>query len=223
MNPKNLKISLLAGFILVLIIVLLSKCHHGKQQHSDDNPVLYQDTVFLSQWRKERKEKEILVKAFEHKIASLKAQNKILRQAVNQSKQKLGNYRTQADSLDSQVQRTVYRFAQKDSSIADTLVPLIQNLSAIRDSSDSQCDTTISLLEKTILNRDSTVLFQKQIENQLRDFNKEQALQNAYLTSQLNNAYKQQKKKSRQNKLLSGGILLLSGITAGVLIINSKR
>jgi hypothetical protein len=222
MKILNFKNSLIAGLALALIALLVfNKC--SDRPKADNNPLLFQDTVFLSQWRKERKEKQALVQVYEIKITQLQRLNKTLWQSSLQSKQHLYSYRKKEDMLQSHLQNAIEHFSQKDSSINDTITPLIHELDSVRDRSDQQCDTTITLLEKSVLNRDSIIQFQKQIEIQLQDFNKQQALQNEYLTNQLNDAYKQQKKKSRQNKLLSAGLLILSGITATVLVIHSQR
>lgn len=222
MKIVTLKNSLLAGLVLIIMILLLFQtCERSPK--TDANPAVFQDTVFLSQWRKERKEKQALVVSYEKKIAALQQENKTLRQATQQSKQHLYSYRSKSDSLKTQLNKAIHHFTQKDSSIHDTIVPLINELSSMRDSSDLQCDTTITLLEKEVLNRDSMILFQQQIERQLRSFNQEQTLQNDYLTGQLNAAYKQQKKKIRQNKLLTGGLLILSGIATSLLLIQANK
>ncbi len=222
MKTLNIKNGIIAGLVLIIITLFVFNCN-GKSSKTDDNPALTQDTIFLSQWRKERKEKQALVQTYEKKITELQQKNKTLQQSAQQSKQQLYSYRKKADSVQVLLQNAIHYFAKKDSSINDTITPLIHELSSIRDSSDTQCDTTIARLEKGILNRDSILVLQKQIETQLRDFNEEQTLQNSYLTNQINIAYKQQKKKSRQVKLLSGGILILSGITTSILLIHSQR
>ena len=222
MKTEKIKNGIIAGLVLIIITLFVFNCS-GKSSKTDDNPALTQDTIFLSQWRKERKEKQALVQTYEKKVTELQQKNKTLQQSAQQSKQQLYSYRKKADSVQVQLQTAIHYFAKKDSSINDTITPLIHELSSIRDSSDRQCDTTIALLEKGILNRDSILVLQKQIETQLRDFNEEQTLQNSYLTNQINIAYKQQKKKSRQVKLLSGGILILSGITTSILLIHSQR
>ncbi len=224
MKTVNLKNGIIAALLLIVISLLLFKCNgKNKSLEPETNPVLFQDTVFLRQWRKERVQKQALVKTYETKIEGLQNENKILRQSTKQSKQQLSVYRTKADSVDALLQISLKRFMLKDSSINDTIIPLINVLSGFENKNNLQCDTTIALLEKEICNKDSAMYLQKQIEIQLKDFNQEQTLQTDYLTNQLNLAYKTQKKKDRQAKLLKGGLLILSGITTSLLFIQLKK
>ncbi len=222
MKIITFKNSLVAALILIIVCLLLFRtCKSSAEALT--NPVLDKDTVFLSQWRKERKEKQALVVSSEKRIAIIQQENKLLRQSAQLSKQQLYSYRQKSDSLKDRLQIVLHHATQKDSSLNDTLVPLINYLSNMRDSTDIQCDTTIAFLEKGISKRDTIILLQERILNQLKEFNEDEILQNNYLTTQLQVAYKQQKKKIRQNKILTGGLLILSGIATSLLIIQTKK
>ena len=139
MKTLNLKNSLIGGLVLALIALLLfNKCNNAPK--ADSNPLLFQDTVFLSQWRKEQKEKQALVQVYETKIAQLQRLNKTLWKSSLQSKQHLYSYRKKEDTLQSHLQNAIEHFSQKDSSINDTITPLLHELNNVRDSSDRQCD-----------------------------------------------------------------------------------
>jgi hypothetical protein len=100
---------------------------------------------------------------------------------------------------------------------------LLDSLINSQTRSDTACDQTIAALENSLANSDSSLLFQKQIEYNLRDLGKEQELRNEYLNEQLKIAFKAQKKKTRQNKLLKAGILILTGITTSLFITQSLK
>lgn len=222
MKTVQLKNGIIAGLVILIFSICLFTCHQQSPQTAD-NPNISTDTLFLYQWRAERNAKEQLVKEYEKTINVLEDKNFTLSKLNSSNKLQLRYYRTKEILLTKNLQSYINDLANKDSCVNDSIIPLINELTEFRDSANNQCDTTITLLEQQLINRDSLLLLRKQIEIQLRDFNKEQALQNNYLTNQLNTAYKQQKKKSRQNKLLAGGLLILSGITTSILLIHSQR
>ena len=224
MKLLNLKNGMIAGFLILVISVLLFKCNTGnKTLEPEINPVLFKDTVFLNQWRKEKKEKQALLKNYETKISELQNENKKLNQSFQKSKQQLFAYRNKADSLQKYLQSSLLRFSVKDSSINDTIVPLITKLNELDTEKDKQCDTAIALYEKEICKKDSIINYQQKIEVQLKEFNTEQDLQNTFLTNQLNTVYKQQKKKNRQTKFLSIGMLFLTGVVTSYVFIQTHK
>lgn len=222
MKPINFKNGIIAGLLILILALLLFKCN-GKSTNEEVNPVVYQDTIFLSQWRKERNEKQQLMKVYEHKMTDLQNENKQLCKITKQSKQQLFVYRNKADSIEHLLNSSLENLSLRDSCVNDTIIPLVYELNTTHANENKQCDTTISLLEQTICSKDSILYLQKQIETQLRNFNEEQTLQTDYLSHQLTIHYKEQKKLNRQSKLQKGGILILSGISTSLLLLQLTK
>lgn len=206
---------------LTTLLAILSTCEFSK-------PVVVpsadlQDTIFLSQWRREKAERALQTINYTKQVERLQKQKDSLQKTVDDSKAKISRFRTKAGSLEKQLQAITSNTITGDSVSKKEIAPLVDSLVIAGDNSDRSCDETIVLLETIVANRDSSIIFQKQIEANLRDLGKEQELRNKYLTDQLNIAYKAQKRKTRQNKLLAGGLLILSGITTSLLISHSVK
>ncbi len=206
---------------LIFIIALLSTCEYGKIQGNQNAST--QDTLFLSQWRREKKEKQNLIKIYEQRLTVLKIQKDSLESLTQKSKENISHFRSKAQLYQNQFRVVLKKLAHLDSIRPDTLSPLLDSLVINQQSGDSACDRTITLLENNLANRDSSLQIQKHIEESLRDLNKEGDLRNQFLSEQLNTAYKTQKRKARQNKILAGGLLILSGITTSLLLTQSLK
>lgn len=216
--------SIKTGIIILLLacVGLLSTCEFSKSPLPETTPL--QDTIFLSQWRREKQEKLDMIASYEKELWRLQHDNDSMQVLVTQTKLNISAYRFKAKHFEKQLKTAITSMVAKDTSLAeDTISPILDSLILVRDSSDFACDSTINLLENLVANRDSSILFHKQIEKDLRDLNKEQELRNEFLTQQLNLAFKNQRKKARQNKILAGGLLILSGITTSILITNSLK
>ncbi|MGZ3930994.1 MAG: hypothetical protein ACXVP0_06390, partial [Bacteroidia bacterium] len=59
--------------------------------------------------------------------------------------------------------------------------------------------------------------------SKLRDIQRQQEIDNQVLTEQLNTAWKMQRRKTQQNKVLAGGLLILTGITSSLILIKSLK
>ena len=215
------KIKTLVIIILIGIIALLTTCELTKTQTPLDS--VTQDTIFLSQWRREKKEKQNLILRYQTKLSKLQSQKDSLQNLVQESKHSMRVYRTKSQVYQNQFKQALAKLVSLDSLQTDTLTPIFDSLTVNQAYSDSACDDTIDLLQLTVANRDTALKFQKQIEVNLRDLNKEGELRNQYLTDQLNTAFKAQRKKARQNKILAGGLLILSGITTSLLLTQNLK
>lgn len=217
MKTNQLATFLITGFIICLC--LLSYCHYCEQATPEENNV--QDTLFLNQWRKEKSEKQKLLSTYTQKIQQLNQSEDSLNFILSLHKDLLKSYRYKTKELSQQLQNKQLRdSSQKNGKI---ILPILDSLIKFQDLSDSACDINIANLESSLANRDSTIRFYVRIESTLKDLQKQQDLNNQVLTQQLNTAYKMQKKKARQNKLLSGGLLILSGITSALFITQTTK
>lgn len=164
-----------------------------------------------------KKEKEVLMKQFEIQLTRLEQQRDSLQGIINKNKNELKVQRLKTKILFQRVIKAV-----EDSCGADSLQPLVQSYIEAQDQNDTQCDSTIYSLENMVANRDSTLAFQRLMSESQKQILEDQELRNKQLTDQLNTAYKMQKKKSRQNKILAGGIMIISGITTSILILTKS-
>lgn len=214
-------------YLLILLALagsnIVTFCENQKlsaQLQSQENPE-QPDTLFLSQWRKEKTEKLKLVDNYNYQIQQLAQSKDSLNFSLAINKDLLSAYRLKTKDLRAQVQSSV----QKDSlqTVYHIIRPVIDSLLKFQALSDSVCDVSITNLESGIVNRDSTIRLYAGIEVNLKDIQKQQEQNIQLLTEQLNTAYKNQKKKTRQNKILSGGLLILSGITTALLLTQNAK
>lgn len=215
METSKIKTVIIA--LLFICIGIFATCEFTKQVQSAANPET-PDTLFLSQWRREKQAKLDIVSYYEKELTRLQRDNDSMQVLVTESKKAVSAYRFKAKHFQQELKQAIALVIPKDSLGKDTLSPILDSLIVYQQQSDTACDETITVLETMVANRDSSLLFHKQIEYNLREVQKDQELRTNYLTEQLNTAFKSQKKKSRQNKLLTGGILILSGFTTSILI-----
>lgn len=196
---------------LLFIVILLGTCE-VRYRLNKPTPT-GQDTLSGALYRKEKLDH---IRALERQIIDLQTRNDSLRDRAKTQKQNLSLLRPRVQSYQKALTDQLDRL---DSSCvqADSLRSTADSLIAIQNRADSTCIETIGTLEQLVGNRDSTLLVETQVNEQLRDLQKEQALRAQYLTEQLNTALKLQRRKTRQNKILAGSLLLLSGIMTAVL------
>jgi len=199
--------------VLSLLVILLGTCE-VHQHVRKANTVTKVDTLSNRLYRQEKQQQIV---AYEKKIDHLQQQKDSLWFEVVAKKSLVSTLRPKVKQYQA---RLTEKIEQLDSNCTsrDSLRIIADSLIVIQNNEDTACVETINTLEKIVANRDSTISIQNLVETNLRDIQKEQDLKSKYLTDQLNIALKVQRKKARQNKILSGGILLLSGITTAVLI-----
>lgn len=90
------------------------------------------------------------------------------------------------------------------------------------DSTQSIYDTNIVQLQELVATKDSQMVVCAASYSQLKGLLDENLERERKLTEDLNTAYKSQRRKVLQNKLLAGGMLILSGI-ATTLYINANK
>jgi hypothetical protein len=159
---------------------------------------------------------------YHSEIAKLQKSKDSLQKIVSEKKIAMSAYRFKINYFQKQLKEALEK---KDSTqlVGDSILPIVDSLFLSQKQNDTSCDETIEVLQSIVANRDSSIEFQKSIEINLKELQLEQELKNQSLTAQLNKAFKDQRKKTRQNKLLSGGLLILTGITTSLLISNSLK
>ena len=204
-----------AGFIFLIIIsfLTLATCQFRgcKQQTSLITPT---DTLFLNQWRREKAEKLFLIKEYKSQLTGLQKRNDSLHSLVTTDKKIISALRFKARYFERQLRQALSDTSR--SYIKETI--LLDSLVLTQNRNDTACDNTIVTLEKIIDNRDSAIVFHQQIEFNLKEANRQQELNSVYLTERLNDALREGKRSERQKKLLTVGVLVLSGISTTLLI-----
>lgn len=209
--------------ILIIAFALLAgvfvTCEYN--QHAKPSETTLQDTLFLSQWRREKVEKLKLIDSYNVQIQQLAQSKDSLNFTLAINKDLLNSYRLKTKDLKARVQTKVLKDTSQ--AVYKLIRPIIDSLISYQQLSDSACDLSIRNLESSVANRDSTIRLYIGIESNLKDIQKQQELNNQLLTEQLNTAFKNQRKKARQNKILAGCLLILSGITSALLISQNAK
>lgn len=109
-----------------------------------------------------------------------------------------------------------------DSSLTDSLCIEIRTLNAKTDSLIVKYDQKDSIMQSMVAIRDTQIELCDQSYREAKDLIQEQAKREQQLTHDLNTALKQLKRKRWQNRLLSAGMLFVSGITT-TLYIKSRQ
>jgi hypothetical protein len=92
----------------------------------------------------------------------------------------------------------------------------------IVDSLIENCDYQITLYRDMVAVRDSQIIQINKSFLELSDFEKERAKREQQLTNDLNTTLKELQRKRKQNRVLAGGMLLVSGILT-TLIVKSRQ
>ena len=199
--------------VLALVVILLGTCEVTDHLNKNRN-IPQTDTLAHSLYRAEKQHE---IDLYRDKIARLQQQKDSLWFLVDVKKKAFFSTRPKVKLYQSRLEEQL----SKPDSVCldrDTIKRLADSLIVYQQHADTACVETIHSLEQVVANRDSSISIQKLVETNLKDIQRQQDLKAQYLTEQLNTALKAQRKKARQNKLLSGGILLLSGITTAVLL-----
>jgi len=207
-----------AGFMFLIItcVVMMATCEFTGSDQSESG-ITATDTIFLNQWRKEKAEKLLLMSNYKESLKKMQASKDSLQVLVTESKQSIKTYRFKAKYFEGRLKEKI---STNDTTCPDkeVVANLLDSLLTNKERSDTACDNTIETLEKIVLNRDSAIIFHKQIESDFLQIQKKQELETAFLIEKLNIAVKTEKRKTRKSKWLAGGILVLTGITTSLLI-----
>lgn len=214
---KSVVRNYLIAFGLFLCIIFIGTCTMSKQVEPPDYHPERDSIAIL--WKKEKEQLQV---QYQNKITRLQSVKDSLQRIVKEKKKTLTLYRDKAGFLEDQLKAAIV-IADSTYELKDSLLPLATSYFAAQAVNDSVCDSTIITLEQIVANRDSSIVLFKKAEVNMRDLQREQELRNQLLTEELNTAYKEQKKKVRQNKLLAAGLMFISGLTTTLLIKQSFK
>jgi hypothetical protein len=177
-------------------------------------------------------------KPHEVNIAEIKKhiqfENKQVDNSHKQFQQEIKQYKLKTDSLSKQNKDLSFRLSnarallkkQQTKVIADipcdTLKREIVVLNDLINSEDSLCFQSINNLNQSIAIRDSQLVICNRNYQSLFDLQKENRTREQLLTDELNVAYKHNKRKRFESKMLSCGLMIMTGITTTLFIKSQK-
>jgi hypothetical protein len=104
----------------------------------------------------------------------------------------------------------------------DTLKQEVLVLNGVINNADSMCIENISSLNQSIAIRDTQLIFCNRNYQSLFDLQKENRIREQQLTDELKIAYKHNKRKRFESKMLSAGLMIMTGITTTLFIKSQK-
>ena len=91
-------------------------------------------------------------------------------------------------------------------------------LNDLSNDADSLCSLNMSSLNQAVAVRDSQIVICNNAYQSIFDLQKENQQRQEQLTDELNRAYKQNRKNRFENKMLTCGLMIMSGITTSLFI-----
>ena len=146
------------------------------------------------------------IKQYEFKTDSLSKKNKDLSFRLNNARVLLKQQQTKVVSNIS----------------CDTLIQEVLVLNGLINNADSMCIENINSLNQSIAIRDTQLIFCNRNYQSLFDLQKENRIREQQLTDALKIAYKQNKRKRFESKMLSAGLMIMTGITTTLFIKSQK-
>lgn len=206
-----------SAFILLIasFVFMLTTCQFNGCKDENKSEVNATDTLFLNQWRKEKAEKTKLITGYENSIRKLQISKDSLLKDVQIKKNSITSFRFKTAHYEDLLRQ---HLASSDTVNRKEGELLLDSLLISQNKSDTACDETINQLETVIANRDTLIDLHEKVEFNLKEIQKTSELSISFLTTQLNDNKNSLRRKTRQNKLLSGGLILLTGITTALLI-----
>lgn len=198
------------------LFLSLSTCNTGEKVKPDKTQVIKAEVKLNS-----------TDKAYKTAFEKLKTHSDSLQKelSLTQSKLRIAKFKL------NQSQISLVALAEKKS---DTLNPkqLLNDCDSLKqqtlayvalvDRTQSNYDTNIVQLQEMVATKDSQIVVCTASYAQLKGLLDDNLERERKLTEDLNTAYKSQRRKVLQNKLLAGGMLILSGI-ATILYINANK
>ncbi|MES2565492.1 MAG: hypothetical protein V4565_01420 [Bacteroidota bacterium] len=177
-------------------------------------------------------------KPHEVNIAEIKKhiqfENKQVDSSHKQYQQEIKQYKLKTDSLSKQNKDLSFRLSnarallkkQQTKVIADIPCDALKReivvLNDLINSEDSLCFQSINNLNQSIAIRDSQLVICNRNYQSLFDLQKENRTREQLLTDELNVAYKHNKRKRFESKMLSCGLMIMTGITTTLFIKSQK-
>src|SRR5688572_4452761 len=103
MQTSKIKTGIIAA--LLICIAFLTTCEFSKPPASESTPL--QDTIFLSQWRREKQEKLDIIASYEKELTRLQHDNDSMQVLVTETKTTIATYRFKAKHFQQQLREAI--------------------------------------------------------------------------------------------------------------------
>jgi hypothetical protein len=171
-------------------------------------------------------------------VAEIKKQmqfeNKQIDSSHKKYQQQLKQYELKTDSLSNKNKDLSFRLSNARLSLkqqqtkvvsdipCDSLRQEVLVLNGLVNNADTLCTQSINSLNQSIAIRDTQIVFCNRNYQSLFDLQKENRIREQQLTDELNVAYKHNKRKRFESKMLSAGLMIMTGITTTLFIKSQK-
>jgi len=208
---------LITAVVTALCLFFLDTCNPNPKKIKPDKTQLIEAEKKVSSVDKHYTSAFALLKkqsdSIENELYNTQYKLKIAKMKLNQSQFKVMALANKSDDTLS----TKERLTDCDSLKAATL-----NYVARVDSVNCLYEKNISELNDLVATKDSQIVICRSSYDAMKNLTEENLKRERTLTDELNTAYKVQKRKRLQNKILGAGLLILSGITSTFLINSTK-
>jgi hypothetical protein len=208
---RNIIIGLIIAAVMLGAFVLFDKSPTSPQSLKPDKEQLVKDekTVGLID-----KNYTLAMNHLKEHGDSLEAELKITKEKLSAAKFLLG-----------QTEISTVRLAEKDTSHetvrqkitdCDSLKKQVLLFAGKVDSTQGLYDCAVSRLESMVATKDSEIVVCRSSYTELKSLMDENLMREQKLTEDLQTAYKQQRRKTLQSKLMAGGFLIMTGIATSL-------
>lgn len=206
-----------SAFVLLIIscVFMLTTCQFKGCDKENTSAVETRDTLFLNQWKREKAEKLKLVDDYKLAMGKLQSSKDSLLIVVDSKKKSIASLNFKTAHYEDLLRE---RLVSNDTLDKGGAISLLDSLVKNQNENDTACSQAIQTLEMVVANRDSVIVYHEKTELALEQIQKNNEVEISFLTAQLNDDKRLLRRKTRQNKFLSAGLVLLTGITSSILI-----
>lgn len=198
---------IISAFLIGIVVCFIAVKSCNDKPHQVNIAEIKKDIKFENnQIDNAHKKYQQQIKQYEFKTDSLSKQNKDLSFRLNTARKLLKQQQTKVVS----------------NIPCDTLKQEVLVLNGLTNNADSLCTESINSLNQSIAIRDTQLTFCNRNYQSLFDLQKENRIREQQLTDELKVAYKQNKRKRFESKMLSAGLMIMTGITTTLFIKSQK-
>ena len=198
---------IISAFLIGIAVCFIAVKSCNDKPHQVNIAEIKKDIKFKNnQIDSSHKKYQQQIKQYEFKTDSLSKQNKDLSFRLNNARKLLKQQQTKVVSIIP----------------CDTLKQEVLVLNGLTNNVDSLCTESINSLNQSIAIRDTQLTFCNRNYQSLFDLQKENRIREQQLTDELKVAYKQNKRKRFESKMLSAGLMIMTGITTTLFIKSQK-
>jgi hypothetical protein len=198
---------IISAFIIGLVVCFIAVKSCSDKPHQVNIAEIKKHMQFENnQIDSSHKKYQQQIKQYEFKTDSLSKQNKDLSFRLNNARKLLKQQQIKIVSIIP----------------CDTLKQEVLVLNGLTNNADTLCTESINKLNQSIAIRDTQLIFCNRNYQSLFDLQKENRMREQQLTDELKVAYKQNKRKRFESKMLSAGLMIMTGITTTLFIKSQK-